>query len=187
MKKIVWQHKNEKILYFSRESLISYTSRNFNFLYIIVWILVFIIFFSYFFELSQNIFFLIISIYIIISWILFLFFWYKTFFISTNKRVIKYIRNWILSQHSKELKIDQINELTVSKVWIMANIFWFWNIKITGKDKETVIRIKWISYPYEVIQYISRIRDYCIENPWYDYNEINSFKLRKERQKNKEK
>lgn len=183
MKKFAWQHKNEKVLYFSRENIFSYIMREFNFIFIILWILLFIVFFTYFFQFQKIILFIIVILYILISLSLFWFFWAKTFFIITNKRVMKYIRNWLFSHHTKELKIDQINELTITKPWMIAKLLNFWNIKIVWKDKEAVIWIKWLSYNDEVVQYVSRLKDYFLENPWYDCKKLVPFKLRKERKK----
>jgi len=185
MKKLEWQHNNEKVLYFARENIFSYIIKNYNFIFLILWILIFIFFFVYFIEIKKTIFILILMFYVFFSFILFYFFWHKTYFIITNKRVMKYIRNWLFAEHTKELKIAQIGELTVSKKWIISKIFGFWNIKITWQDKECVIWVRWINYSHEVIQYISRLKDYILENPWYDYNKLNPFKLRKERKKNK--
>lgn len=79
------------------------------------------------------------------------------------------------------MKIDQINELISSKAWIIVKLFGYWNIKITWKGEENVIRVRGIYHPNEVIQYVSRLRDYCFENTWYDCKTLNVFKLRKDR------
>lgn len=181
MKKIAGQHKNEKILYFTRENLISYIVRNYNFIFLIFWWAIFLMIFLYFLQFNVIIIVLIISLYLLIVFLIIFYIWYKSYFIITNKRLIKYVRNWLFSEHIKELKIDQLNELISNKKWILEKVFNFGNIKITWKSKENVIWVIWINLPDEVVQYVSRLRDYILDNPWYDFNELKEFKSRKER------
>lgn len=83
----------------------------------------------------------------------------------------------------KELKLDQLNEVSSAKMWILEKVFQIWNIKIVWKDKENVIWFQGIKYPKEVVLYISRLRDYVIiENPNYKIEDIKEFIPRKERQ-----
>lgn len=179
MKKLNWQAKNEKILYFSRENIIFYLIRIFNKIFIFIWLILFISFLAKF---LNNYYLLFLIIFIIIIWfILSYIFWYNTYFVVTNKRLVKYIRSWIFTEHNKELKLDQLNELTYSIRWIYNKLFNVWNIKIVWKDKENVIYFTWIKNPDEVVQYISRLRDFLFENPDYDFNDLKEFKSREKR------
>jgi len=93
------------------------------------------------------------------------------------------VRSWLFTEHIKDLKLDQLNELSSTKKWIIQKIFNIWNIKIVWKDKENVIWYKWIYCPNEVVAYVSRLRDFTRENPGYDYKTLEKFKLRKDRKK----
>jgi len=110
-------------------------------------------------------------------------FWIDTRFILTNKRIIKFVKNWLFSEHMKELKIDRLNELIFTKKWLIQKFFNYWNIKIIWNDRENVIWFVGVSYPDEIVSYISRLRDFLRENPNFDYTQINEFKLRKNRKK----
>jgi len=94
---------------------------------------------------------------------------------------LKNIRSWIFTEHNKELKLDQLNELTCSIKWVYNKLFNIWNIKIVWKAKENVIYFTWIKKPDEVVQYISRLRDYLFENVDYNFNKLKEFKSRGKR------
>jgi hypothetical protein len=48
--------------------------------------------------------------------------YYKTYVIVTNKRVLKFVRNGLFSEHMKELKLDQLNEVSSTKQGILEKI-----------------------------------------------------------------
>ena len=181
MKKFQWQAKNEKVLYFSRQEWIHYILINFLNILIILWISFFISFVVYIFTENFNISLMLFVILLILAFSYMYLLWKKTYVIITNKRILKFVRSWLFSEHMKELKLDQLNEVSARKQWFIEKIFRTWNIKITGKDKENVIWFQWVLYPKEIVLYISRLRDYIIENPDYKVEDIKEFIPRKER------
>ena len=181
MKVFDWQAKNEKVLYLSRQNLLSFFIIELVSILTIIWVSVFI-FLIWYFVFENLIISLLVSIFILILWFLYLFFtWYKTYFVVTNKRIIKFVRSWIFSQHMKEMKLDQINEKVARRRGVIETIFKIWNVKISWKDKENVIWFEWVKYPQEVVQYISRVIDYIKENQDYDYKTLKEFIPRKYR------
>ncbi len=178
------QAKNEKVLIFKKENGLSYLSANSRFIVTILIVSTITFAISY---LYLNIYLaLLLTVLIVLLGIILLFYFRNnSFFILTNKRLIKFIKNSLFAEHSKELKIDQINELTFTKIWLFPKLLNYWNIKIIWKDKEAAIWVRWITYPDEIVQYISRLRDFLIENPDFDYQEITPFIPRKIRKSKK--
>lgn len=182
-KKFPWQAKNEIVLLFTREHIIHFIRRNIPNIFIIILISIVFSIITYFLinNILVNFF---IGIIILLIWIsIILFFWYNTYLIITNKRIIKFVKNWLFSEHIKELKLDQLNELSTSKKGLLSKILNFWNIKIVWKDKENAIWFQWVKYPDEIILYISRLRDFLRENPDFPINKIKPFIPRKLRKK----
>ena len=176
-----WQAKNEKILYYKRENLFHYLLRELTTFFVILWVALFVSFLIYVFV---GIFVAILVFFIILFLGLFYLFYlhHKTYVIITNKRILKFVRNGLFSEHMKELKLDQLNEVSSAKQWIIEKLFQLWNIKIVWKDKENVIWFQWVKYPKEVVLYISRLRDYVVvENPNYNLEDIKPFIPRKKR------
>jgi len=184
MKKFPGQAKNEKILFYSKENFLHYFIRKFTVFLITIWVALFISFIYYFITQDFNISLMLFIIVLVITWGYMLYLYNNTYVILTNKRILKFVRNWLFSEHMKELKLDQLNEVSSTKMWIIEKLFQIGNIKIVGKDKENVIWFQWIKYPKEVVLYISRLRDYLfVENPDYNLDEIKEFIPRKKRKK----
>jgi len=182
MKTFQWKAKNEKILYYSTENMFYYVYKDFLTYIVIFGLSLFVAFIIYLvFEnilFSMVIIFLINFVYILYKWYLH----HKTYVIVTNKRILKFVRNGLFSEHMKELKLDQLNEVSSAKVGFVEKLFKLGNIKVVGKDKENVIWFKWIKYPQEVVLYISRLRDYVVfERPDYKLEDLIEFKPKKER------
>lgn len=178
------QAKNEKVLIFKKENGLSYLSANSRFIVTILIVSTITFAISY---LYLNIYLAILLAVLValLGIVLLFYFRNNSFFILTNKRLIKFIKNSLFAEHSKELKIDQINELTFTKIWLFPKLLNYWNIKIIWKDKEAAIWVRWINYPDEIVQYISRLRDFLIENPDFDYQQITPFIPRKIRKSKK--
>lgn len=181
LKKFPWQAKNERILFESREHILSYLWNKLSKIFIVVWLLFFIWILMYVFSIHSIIIFTTIGVFFVLILFLLYFFWYNTYFILTNKRILKFIRNWLFTEYIKDLKLDQLNELSSTKKWIIQKIFNIWNIKIVWKGEGNVIWYKWIYCPNEVVAYTSRLRDFIRENPNYDFKLLKEFKTRKER------
>ena len=181
-KEFDWQAKNEKLLFFSRENIFYYFYKNLNKILLLLMILLLLLIIWFFLNAEKYIIFIMLIVIILFIYI-FAILWHKTHFVVTNKRIIKVIKNWLFSKHTDELKIDQINKLVFLKKWIISEILKIWNIKIVWKDKEATVYFTWIYRPDEIIQYISRLRDFLFENPDFDFNKINKFKTRTERKK----
>ena len=175
------QAKNEKILFESREHIFSYLEHKLSKILIILWLLFFIWFLMYLFSIHIITIFTIIGVSLLLLLFLLYFFWYNTYFVLTNKRILKFVRSWLFTEHMKDLKLDQLNELSSSKKWIIQKVFNIWNIKIVWKGNENVIWYKWIYCPNEVVAYISRLRDFLRENSDYNFKMLEEFKTRKER------
>jgi len=181
MKLFPWQAKNEKVLYSSRQNLLSFLLINLNIILTIIWISAFV-FFIWYFVFEEIVISGLFSAFILLAWFIYLFIiWHKTLFIITNKRLIKFVKSWLFSQHLKEMKLDQINEKIARRRWVIETIFKIWNVKISWYDKENVIWFEGVKYPHEVVQYVSRLVDYIKENPDYDYKTLIEFIPRKYR------
>jgi len=145
-KQFPWQAKDEVILLFTREYPLNFIKSNLTNYFTIVWwaiiigILVFVFFENFILSLI-----IWLLIFIVCLSILFTF-RFKTYLIVTNKRILKFVKNWIFSEHMKELKLDQLNELNFVRKWIISKLLNIWNIKIVWKDKENTIWFQWIKY-----------------------------------------
>ena len=168
------QAKNEKVLIFKKENGLSYLSANSRFIVTILIVSTITFAISY---LYLNIYLAILLAVLVALLGIVLLFYFR------NNRSIDPVQP--IKQHSKELKIDQINELTFTKIWLFPKLLNYWNIKIIWKDKEAAIWVRWINYPDEIVQYISRLRDFLIENPDFDYQQITPFIPRKIRKSKK--
>jgi hypothetical protein len=113
-KKFPGQAKNEKVLFYSKENIVSYIVRHISVIFIFFALELFVIILSWFFSLNIWVEIIFILIPLLILCILYIF-WNKTYFIVTNKRLLKFVRNGIFTEHMKELKLDQLNELTYRK------------------------------------------------------------------------
>lgn len=132
----------------------------FLWLWIILWILILIIWFS--------------VLYIM---------WHNTVLIVTNKRVLKFVREWVFKSHMKELKIYNLQENICKTWWFIGKLLSYGNVSFVWKDEKTVIWFRGVKYHEEISMYVSRLRDYILENPEYQLDEIVEFKSRKERYK----
>ncbi len=181
MKSFSWQAKDEKILYFGREFLLSFVARYF---YIIFGIFIIsLILIGIFYVLKIYIAIALLILWLILTIIFFVIIYKNTYFIITNKRLLKFVRSWFFSEHVKELKLDQINELTFERNWFLKKLFNFGNIKIVWKDREAVMWVIWLKYPDEIVQYISRLKDFIKENPDFEIDKLLPFIPRKIRKK----
>ena len=101
--------------------------------------------------------------------------------IVTNKRIIKFIKNWFFSEHLKELKLKQVTEVIAVKKWFLNKILTTGNVKFVGKDKETVIWFSNVKYPEEIAMYVSRLKEFLKENPDFNTTGLKPFIPRKKR------
>ena len=101
--------------------------------------------------------------------------------IVTNKRIIKFVKSWIFSEHLKELKLKQVTEIIAVKKWFLNKILTTGNVKFVGKDKETVIWFPNVKYPEEIAMYVSRLKDFLKENSDIEPTQLKPFVPRKER------
>ena len=176
MKVFPWQYKNEKVLYFSRENLISFIKNSLIEIFVIIALSLFVFFLVWILFSKYTI--------GIILWTLILIFWigyvfstrYKTTYIITNKRVIKFTKSWLFIFFKKEVKLNEIKENIATQKWLINKLFNIWNLKIIWG---WVIWFRWIKYPEEVSSYLSRLIDFLKENPGFDYNQIKEFIPRK--------
>ena len=182
-KQFPWQAKDEKVLLFTREHLLNFIKNNLINISTIIWWSTIIAVLTFVF--SEN-FILSIAACVLtltISFSILSIFWFKTYLIITNKRILKSVKNWIFSEHMKELKLDQLNELNFVRKWIISKFLNIWNIKIVWKDKENTIWFQWVKYPDEIVLYISRLRDFLKENPNFPVEKLKPFIPRKMRKK----
>ncbi len=180
------QYKNEKVLFFGRENLLRFLLYNTWNIFIFLGLSIFLSFFMYvFFSLFVAIIvFTVFFVVLVASMILI--FWYPTFIIVTNKRILKWYKPWIFIKDSDQLIIYSLQECIVNFTWIIDNILNTWNIKFIWKDQNVVIDFRGISLPEEVSSYVSRLRDYIVENQYKDYYDpsyLTEFLPRKERKK----
>lgn len=186
-KKFDGQYKTEKILYDANEYIISYFMRSLKYSFPYLGICFFVLFLMFFAELNLK--------YIVLAWIIFLLFWLFSFyifwkwnrFIVSNKRIIKLIKSGFFRNHTNEIWLKQLNKFSFKKIWFFAKVLNYGTVRIISKDEHTTIRWNWIKYPNELIQYISRLKDFLNENPDFDQKELQVFKTRKERKKFKNK
>ena len=177
MKVFSWQAKNEVVLLNVRSSFLRYI---FPKIWLYIWILAFWIFSSLLFSYIVFIFSVVICL-LFISYEIFLWTWVKM--IVTQKRVLKFVRTGLFSTHFKELKLLQLTEISAVKRGLLNKILNTWNVKFIWKDKEAVIWFKYIKYPEEVAMYVSRLKEFLLENKDFDPNKLNVFIPRKNRNK----
>ena len=65
--------------------------------------------------------------------------------------------------------------------WIFDRLFHCGTLSFIWKDEKTVIHFVWIKNPEEVVMYVSRVKDFIIENKDYDYKQLKEFLQRKHR------
>lgn len=123
---------------------------------------------------------IIIVILIIARWILM---YYKTVFYITSRRVIKIVRNWIITEHKKEKKLEDIKQIRSDKKSLLEKIFNYWTLEIESTyDHKQNLYFKWLKLVWEVEDYLWVISSYIKEN--WKTDDLSSFKSRKERKKN---
>lgn len=187
MEKFQGQWRSERILYFSREVVLSFFLVNFFKLFTFLVLFFILIIIMFFFEVWMIYYFLLTILWFFFIFIYLYVFWYNTYLIVTNKRIIKFVNEWLFVFHFKELKIDNLQEKVCKVWWIFWKIMNYWNVNFIWKDQQTVIRFRWVKSPKEVVLYVSRLRDYIIENPNYRIDDLNKFiprKLRYKREQN---
>ncbi|UFX82960.1 PH domain-containing protein [Candidatus Absconditicoccus praedator] len=186
MKKIFpGQAVNEKVLFFGRENILRYIFHNFNYIMIFLGLgFFFSLFLVMFFDLLFATVFFIIFVSFCIGF-LFVVFWYNTYLVITNKRIMKFLKNGIFKNSSQEITIYSLQESTYKYNGFLDRILNCGNVSFYGKDQNIVIWFKGIKHPEEVTRYTSRLRDFLIENPNYDYTQISEFIPRNLRQKQK--
>lgn len=165
-----WQYQDEQILFKKHESIASTIFRA------IPMIIGFFVLGSivstvvYYVSKSPNYSWVSACIFIVLL-IIYIFFVIKfhkeTYFVFTNKRAVKSVRNWLFAHHLKELKIENIKQTTCNNFWILGKICWYWNINVQWPDKETSLYFKNISENKAIVLYISRMTDYIKEH-WKD-------------------
>ena len=180
MKIFQWQAKDEKVLFFSREYMLHYVVNRLFDIASIIWVglVVMVLLYMLVDQLASIIFFVIgilCLIYILIT------FWKNTFIIVTNRRILKYVKDWIFSHHVKELKIYNLQETIANCRWIFDKVFDCGTLSFIGKDEQTEIHFVWIKNPEEIVMYVSRIKDFIVENKDYDYKQLREFVTRKNR------
>ena len=175
MKNFPWQAKNEVVLLDVKSHLL----RQFlpkSWLY--GGILLFGLFSAYLF--CYGVF--LLSILLVILILMYeLFLWRWTRIMVTNKRIIKFVKNWIFSEHLKELNLNQVTEILAVKRWFLNKILTTGNVKFVGKDKETVIWFSNVKYPEEITMYVSRLKEFLKENTDFGPMQLKPFVPRKER------
>jgi len=169
-----WKAKNEKVLFYAKENTSYFLIKNLLNLFVVFWISFFVSVIIYFLTNSYLSF--IFVVFFIVWYILYKnYLHHRTYLIITNKRVLKFVRNGLFSEHMKEIKIEQVNEVSATKRWFIEKIFSIWNIKISWKDKENVIWFKWVKYPKQVVMYFSRLQDFLQEKPNYNLSDLKEF------------
>ncbi len=168
MQSFEWQYQDEKILFKRHENLASIIFRILpkTLAIIVLWVL--FSFITYF--VSQNISYALIPTWIfLIILFIYLFFVIKfhreTFFVFTDKRAVKSVRNWLFAHHLKELKIENIKQTTSNNLGILGKIFGYWNINVQWPEKETSLYFRNISENKAIVLYISRMIDF-IKEKW---------------------
>jgi hypothetical protein len=167
MKKFKWQYSNEKILFKTKENLISFIFTkiwallSFFVLTSVTWVIL------YYFEykiLSYT----LIAIFVVLITAYYYFLYKYSFLYFTTRRVIKQIVNGIFFKHRKELKIMDIKSSMSNKKWILQTLLRIWNIKIEWTEKEWNIYFTWIKEYTEISNYIWRVVDYIKLNEHTD-------------------
>ena len=175
MKKFPWQAKNEMVLLDVKSHLLRQFLPK---IWLYGGILLFGLFSAYLF--GWWVFgFSVFLVFLILAYELYLWKWTKM--IVTNKRIIKFVKSWIFSEHLKELKLKQVTEIIAVKKWFLNKILTTGNVKFVGKDKETVIWFQNVKYPEEIVMYVSRLKDFLKENPDVEPTQLKPFIPRKER------
>ena len=175
MKVFPGQAKDEKVLLNTKENIIAFFIPK---LFVYIWIFIFIVVLGWLVNTWLWVFMLLIFILVLLYDI---FLWKNTKMIVTNKRILKFVKNWLFSFHFKELKLNQLTEVVATKQWFVNKVLSVGNIKIVWKDKEVVIWFKNIKFPNEVAMYISRLKDFIQENSNISYEKLKPFIPRKER------
>jgi len=163
MQSFEWQYQDEKILFKKHESVASTISRTVPM--VIGFLILWCIFSTVVYYISKSVSYTWISIGIF--WCIlcvYLFFVIKfhreTFFVFTDKRAVKSVRNWLFAHHLKELKIENIKQTTSNNMWILWKIFGYWNINVQWPDKETSLYFRNIPENKAIVLYISRMIDF---------------------------
>jgi len=177
MQSFEWQYHNEKILFKKHENSAAFIFRIFPKILIIL--ILGSLFSSLTYYISKNLIYSLIPagffIVILIIYLLFIIKFHKeTFFAFTDKRVVKSVRNWLFSQHIKELKIENVKQTTATSMWIAGKIFGYGNINVQWHDKETSLYFRNIWENKAIVLYISRMIDF-IKTQW-DKAELRKFK-----------
>lgn len=190
MKTFVWQAKDERILFFWRENIIRYLIYQFfSFIIMLVWFFIiwilFVVFrnFDWIFSTVVIIFLLIVFLFILFRIFLIFYFWTQTYLVITNKRIIKFVRNWLFTSHIREITIFSLQECVAKYTWFIDKVLNCWIVSFIWKDEKIVITFYWLSNPDEVSMYASRLRDFLIENPHYDNYKLSKFMSRRLRKK----
>ncbi len=167
MPTFTWQYHDEKILFKKYEHTASLIIRNLPRLLAIIALCSIITSSIFFFSKSTTYtgISLFISFIIIVIFLYFIRLFHKeTFFVLTNKRAIKSVRNGFFSSHIKELKIENIKQTTANNFWLFAKIFWYGNINVQGPEENTSLYFKSIPKNKKIVMYISRMIDYIQKN-----------------------
>lgn len=162
-----WQYQDEKVLFKKHEHYISTILRTIKnwFLVLVVSIILALITKSFLDNLILPIIIIIIPI---ITYVYFIkIFHDETFFIFTNRRAIKSVRNGIFASHLKELKLENIRQTTSNNFWILGKVFNYWNINVQWPDEATSLYFRNVPENKNLVLYISRMLDY-IKKEGYD-------------------
>lgn len=178
-KEFDWQYSWEKILYKKRQNFISFFVSILGNLALLISFCVVIGVISFYAKIG--------NIGYVISWIILLVFairWvimYRgTYFIITSRRIIKLVREGYIFEHTKELKLLDIQQMNTKTYGILDKIFGYWNLEFQWPhNEEDNVYFKGMNKPKEILTYVWRIIDYIKENGASD--DLSSFKSRKER------
>ncbi len=179
MKKFPWQAKDELVMYLWRQYLPRYFIQNIQIFatFLGLWLLIFFIwntFWNFFIWLILS----LITFSVLIFSFIFIF-WKNTYLVITNKRIIKFVRNWFFKSHIREITIFSLQECIAKYSGFIDRIFWSWNVSFIWKDENIVIHFYWLRHPEELTMYASRLRDFLIENPNYNPKKLEKFMPRR--------
>lgn len=177
MKDFEWQYSDEKLLLKANENIISFLLSKY-YLFILSFVVSFILILAWQYN---ELYFSSIIIVFLLFWLLFYYLRYmfiNTYFIITSRRVLKLVKNGLLTWHKKEIKLLDI-QWTTSRKNFFESILGYWNILVQAVDKDANIYFKWLSNHSDINNYIWRVIDYIKLN-WHTDN-ISRYRTKKER------
>lgn len=179
-KAFAWQQNWEKILYISREYFLSFFFSKIQ--DITISILIFSLWLGIWISIEQNIIVIISILFLLFVVLRYLIMYLKTKFYITSRRVVKLVRNGLITEHKKEKKLEDIKQLRADKKSLTQKLLNYWTLEIesTYEDKSNIY-FKWVKLVWEVSDYIWVITSYIKEN--WKTDDLSSFKSRKDRKR----